>query len=259
MQNRERYRESRWLGVIGASMLLTLGMVAVEATPQVKPGSGVLAEGAEPLIPSIEGRWYSFFGFMDLEQDGHEFSGTYSCCDGVITGTVSDEDVAFTWSDPIYGKGWGSFKLRKDQTMLVGVWGKEDDFGSRGTWNAFRFDEPEVKGEISRFTVTTEHPAFGSFEGTAVVGIEGESVTGKLEGVFKTPAKDGLFYRDEVLFPLEGSLAAGRLTLEWEDPRNEELGSLELSKDEADWSGEWEAHRTDRRVAMVWTPIADSP
>lgn len=247
------------IGLIVVSMLVAPGIVSVEATPQTEPGSGVLVGDVEPSVPLIGGRWYSFFGFMDLEQDGQTFSGTYSCCGGVIEGTVGGDDVAFTWKDPIYGQGWGSFKLRKDETMLVGVWGKEDDFGSRGTWNGLRIEEPTIEGEISHFSVGTEHPAFGAFEGTAVIGIEGDVVTGKLEGFFKTPANDGLFYRDEVLFPIEGFLKEGRLILEWEDPRNDELGAMELSKVDADWTGEWEAHRTDRRVAMRWTPIIDSP
>ena len=237
--------------VVGILMLAAPTVTSV-GSAQAKPSESTQREsGVEAVSPaSIVGRWYSFFGFMDLEQDGETFSGTYSCCDGVIKGTVNGTDVGFTWKDPIYGEGWGSFQLRKGNSMLVGVWGKEEDFASRGTWNGSRIEEPVIKGTISKFTVTTEHPAFGAFEGSAVIGIDGDTVVGKLEGFFKTPAKEGLFYRDEVFFPLEGKLQEGRLVLEWEDPRNDELGGLELDWGEAVLTGEWEAHRTDRRVAM---------
>jgi hypothetical protein len=204
-----------------------------------------------PADYSIAGRWYSAFGYLDLEQEGRAFTGTYSCCGGTIEGTIGDTQIDFSWKDPIYGEGWGYFRAPQDGTKLLGAWGEKGDFGSSGTWNAVRHEEAMIKGEASRFRVETEHPQFGLFQGTAVIGIEGTVVTGKIEGVFETEVRDRV-YREEVHFLLEGRTEAGRLILEWEDPRNAELGGLELEGDDSKWVGEWEAHRTAIRVPMVW-------
>lgn len=239
-------------------------VVAMSAAPAMtaeQPADSVPAaddSSAPSKVASIAGRWYSAFGFLDFVQDGHNFKGTYSCCQGTMQGTVVENQIDFIWQDPIYGTGWGTFTLRDGGAKLVGVWGKDEDFGSRGTWNGARLEEPEIAGEIRRYAVEVKHPTFGEFDGFAVLGIDGESVTGQLVGFFATPAKDGHFYRDEIVFPLVGRLAAGRLALEWEDPRNEELGGLELAPDGDGWTGEWEAHRTDRRVPIRWQPAKTS-
>lgn len=209
-----------------------------------------------PADFSIAGRWYSDFGYLDLEQEGRAFTGTYSCCGGTIEGTVSSGKIDFSWKDPLYGEGWGYFQPRESLHRMVGVWGNKDDFGSAGQWNAVRIDEPALTGSVTRYRVETEHPQFGRFHGVALVGVDGAVVHGKLQGFFETTAKERT-YREEVFFLLEGEVdpQAG-LVLEWEDPRHKELGGLELSLAGEQWVGTWEAHRSSQRVAMTWTRAA---
>lgn len=211
-----------------------------------------------PADYSIAGRWYSAFGFLDFEQEGSAFHGTYSCCGGAIDGVISKTQIDFTWKDPIYGEGWGYYQAREN-TKLTGVWGEKDDFGAAGTWNAIRVEEPPIVGDRQRFTVEASHPQFGSFEGFAVIGIRDGAVTGKLEGAFETEARGEHLYREEVFFPLEGTVEDGRLSLEWEDPRNGELGVVELRRDGDTWTGDWQAHRTDLRAPMSWTQAPAAP
>ena len=99
------------------------------------------SEGADlpgsPAIPDISGKWNSDFGILDFTQDGNKVRGTYSCCNGIITGTIKGNRFRFTWQDPVYGKGWGVFVLNDDGRRLIGKWGINKET-TVGEWNAWR-------------------------------------------------------------------------------------------------------------------------
>src|SRR5688500_468669 len=88
------------------------------------------------------GRWadLSFGGEFQLTQNGTSVTGTYSFCNGSITGTVTGNTLNGTWNQADPGcnpTGWFSFTLNAAGSEFSGVWGYPETPPSTpaGTWS----------------------------------------------------------------------------------------------------------------------------
>src|SRR5688500_8111443 len=88
------------------------------------------------------GRWadLSFGGEFHLTQNGTSVTGTYSFCNGSITGTVTGNTLNGTWNQADPGcnpTGWFPFTLNAAGSEFSGVWGYPETPPSTpaGTWS----------------------------------------------------------------------------------------------------------------------------
>lgn len=217
---------------------------AVDAQPPEIPAPGEVSADA-PAPEDWAGLWYTSFGFVDLAVDGSEVTGTYSCCKGTIEGTVQGTQIEFSWKDPLYGDGWGYWYWEDGGLRLRGIFGKMEDMGTGGQWDAVRPPEPKLEDPV-RFAVRAEHPRHGTFRGEARLGgLEGDSIEGALRGAYDLEAR-GKAFKYEMWNLLDGRREGDALVLEWVDPLYKTLGDLRLTRTESgDWTGDWQPHFTD--------------
>ena len=223
----------------------TFPVSAVDAQPPEIPAPGEASKDA-PAPEDWAGLWYTSFGFVDLAVDGNAVTGTYSCCNGVLEGTVEGTQIEFSWKDPIYGEGWGYWYWQDEGLRMRGVFGKMEDRGTGGQWTAVRPPEPRLGEDAVRFAVRAEHPRHGTFRGEArLSGLEGDSIEGTLRGAYDLEARGGAFKYD-MWNLLDGRREGDALVLEWVDPLYKTLGDLRLELTESgDWAGTWQPHFTE--------------
>ena len=202
----------------------------------------------QPLV-TVDGRWYSNFGYMDLEQEQWSFTGSYSCCSGKIRGELLADKIEFFWQDPIYGEGWGHFLLRDQGRVLAGTWGLMHDMGSAGGWKAVRLAEREYDGEPTHWRFTASHPQLGEVKGEAVLHVVGDALAGKLEGVGETLTQQDRVYRHEIFRYLEGRRQGDSAVLEWLNPLTERQGEIRLTWASDRLEGTW--HITEEIVEPI--------
>lgn len=233
---------NRALCYFSAFLLLSFGAAAQTAPRYPKPVEKQrppTGPDGKPLV-TIDGRWYSDFGFMDLSQTGWSFQGIYSCCGGEIRGEFLADQIEFFWQDPVYGNGWGYFRLQDEAQRLVGVWGTEADMGSAGAWRAVRLVEREYEGEPTRYRFATHHPQLGEITGEAMLYFAGERVAGWMTGSSTVPSEtEGRSLRHEVHRQLEGSREGDEIVLEWLNPLTERRGEIRLGQRGETLDGLW--------------------
>ena len=196
----------------------------------------------ESEIPSIEGRWYSYYGILDVQQSGADVEATYSCCRGKIRGTFTGNRLEFSWNDAVYGEGWGHFWVEGNGNRLEGMWGNQGEMDESGQWGALRMDEPATDGHLERFRLEHDHSRFGPLiDGEAIMAIHGDVIDGRLVGHYLTEFQ-GKPYRVDMFLYLDGKRAGDTWELEWEDPRYGHYGPIRLQTagESAGMSGEWE-------------------
>lgn len=211
----------------------------------------------EDEVPFIGGSWYSYFGIMEIEQNGRAFTGTYSCCEGEIEGQMIGQRIDYTWKDAVYGEGWGFFFLEGNGNKLNGTWGEKDDLGGAGEWGAVRMVEAKYEGTLSHWRVVNDHRRFGWLQdGLALLATAGERVEGKLVGHYMTESGEKP-YRVDLFLYLDGELDGETYRLEWEDPRFGLFGKITLQRDGEILRGEWEPHGDYGQIAeIVFEPAA---
>ena len=243
----------------------TSATLAEDPTP---PSAGAGATTSKPAdrpagVPSIAGRWYSYYGIMEFEEHDGEFRGTYGCCEGKLTASYEGPRVNFKWQDKIYGEGWGYFFFEGDGSELRGLWGEKNDMGESGEWGAVRILEPhyldpEYPGDVLRFAVETEHQRFGPmFDGEIELAIDGKLAEGRLEGYYMTDSYE-LPFRVDVFLLIDGTVDGDTYKLEWEDPRYGHYGEIRVQPDGEQLAGEWEEYATVQKSAITLTPAAGS-
>lgn len=237
--------------VIVPLVLALLGVLpampaAAQSTSSADPPSGQSPQDGNPPAEDWAGHWYTDFGFVDLDVDGHEVTGTYSCCHGKIEGAVRGTQIEFSWKDPIYGEGWGYWYWQDQGARLRGIFGKMEDFGTGGAWNAVRLPEPDVGEDPVRFGVRAEHPRHGTLRGEVVLsGLEGADIRGTLRGAYDLEAR-GKPFKYEMWNVLSGHRDGDAVVLEWLDPLYETLGDLRVTRAQVgSWLGTWQPHFTD--------------
>lgn len=252
----------RNLSLCCLSLLVTGQAATPESGPRYpkpveRPRPPVGPDG-KPLV-TIDGRWYSDFGYMDLEQEQWSFEGTYSCCDGKIQGEFIANQIEFFWEDQIYGKGWGYFRLN-DEERLVGIWGGEDDMGSSGPWRAVRLADRAYEGEAATWSFAATHPQLGAVRGRAVLHTSSGRVAGWLEGAADTRSAvrpEGRLYRHEIFRYLEGRVEKRQIHLEWHNPLTDRKGDLSLVRTSRGLDGIWHfAGDAEGRVEL--RPLSES-
>ncbi|RMH22219.1 MAG: hypothetical protein D6696_03920 [Acidobacteria bacterium] len=239
-------------GLSAACLMMT---IACSENPQPIYPKKVEPPPVSPPPFELGGRWYSDFGYMDLEQDGLEVEGTYSCCNGKIRGRWQGSQLEFTWEDEVYGSGWGYFYVRDRGRKLVGTWGEKDAFGSSGRWNAVRLEELAYDGIPKRFAVTAEHPVYGEIVGRATLYFDGDLIGGTWQGSASLEAR-GKPYRVELYRYLEGSAEGDEVVLTWNEPRTGDVGEIRLRRDGEVLRGDWDVYRSERDEsgAIVFVP-----
>ncbi len=241
------------LSVVCLCSVAALPGAADEARPHYpkpvqRPRPPVGPDG-QPLV-TVDGRWYSNFGFMDLQQQQWNFEGSYTCCAGKIHGELLADRIEFFWQDPIYGNGWGYFALRDQGRTLVGSWGAEHDMGSAGGWKAVRLEERAYEGEPTRWRFEATHPQLGEVRGEARIFVDGDSLAGELEGAAETPTLQTRKYRHEIFRYVEGRREGDDVVLEWRNPLTDSKGAMRLTWTDDRLEGTW--HIT----AEIVEPIA---
>lgn len=231
---------------------------ASQDAPPPEPDGG-------PALQDWAGPWYTSFGFVDLTvDDDGRVTGTYSCCRGKIEGKAQGVQIEFSWEDPIYGDGWGYWYWRDHGSRLRGMFGKMEDMGIGGQWNAVRLGEPDLGETPIEFAVRAEHPRFETFRGELKLsGTEGDALVGTLRGAYDLEAQ-GQPFKYEMWNTLTGRHEGDALVLEWLDPLHETLGTLRMTRSEdGAWTGTWQPHFTDgddEPMPMRWIPsTTDSP
>ncbi len=119
------------------------GCSSAPAKPEVKPG---------PAIPdlNLSGKWYSReFGDMELVQQGKNLvTGRYEDPrgpdhNGTLRGTIEGDILWIEWIKPgnavaaifpARGRGW--LRISRDQKVMEGRWGFDDDNANGGGWKA---------------------------------------------------------------------------------------------------------------------------
>ena len=91
------------------------------------------------------GQWHSPYGLIELRQKDSWVEGTYSCCRGTITGTVTANRLKFQWKDDLYGQGWGEFTMGCEDESLNGSWGLKGKKKVSGPWDAKRIAKQAQK------------------------------------------------------------------------------------------------------------------
>lgn len=230
------------------AITLTTLLGAVPAAPAAAPPSPPDPSTEAPAPRDWAGLWYTDFGFVELTADGNEITGTYSCCNGKIDGTVQGIRMEFSWKDPIYGNGWGYWYWEDRGLRVRGIFGKMEDMGVGGQWNAIRLPEPELENPV-RLTVRAEHSRHGTFRGEVVLsGLEGDSLEGYLKGAYDLKAR-GKPFKYDMWNSLSGRRDGDALVLEWLDPLYETLGDLRVTPVEnGSWVGTWQPHFLDEQA-----------
>ncbi len=210
------------------------------------PLSAVLAEGP------FQGQWESDFGVLDFTQEREKVTGTYSCCNGVITGQASASHLKFQWKDPTYGNGWGEFVLSEDSNRLEGVWGYSGQRVAKGKWNAVRFAAPSMRGTPSYWTVSGLNNAVGSLDGEAELFIADGKVSGKIEGKYSTPIQKQI-QKVNVFNYVEGTVTEQGMQLHWRNPIDGSAGTMELARHSAErLSGTWKSGNGNSRGRITF-------
>jgi hypothetical protein len=236
-----------WKRAFALVAVLALGAVVTGAQSDVSASQEPTAEpapgsGEAKTKIDFAGYWFSQFGDMELQVDGTEVAGTYSCCQGTITGTIKGAQIEFKWKDPIYGEGWGYFHWQPPGDRLRGTFAYEGDFGSAGGWNALRVPELEPRGEVKRYRVITRHERHGEFQGVATFDIAEGNVRGRIRGHYDLEARSKPF-RFEILNLVSGEASEdGGLDLHWADPLYKTEGHLRLSPKDGGLQGKWTSH-----------------
>ena len=189
-------------------------------------------------IRDMSGLWNSDFGLLNFTQEGNRVEGSYSCCNGTITGTIKGNRLDFTWNDPVYGEGWGVFIIQDNGIKLTGKWGVEKNI-AKGKWNGTRIREREFKGTPAYWLVTGRNKQVGLLEGNAVLYFSGKNVAGKLEGVY-TFQTFGQNSRVEIFNYLKGTVIGEKIVLDWENPGDGSRGAMILRRDNEILQGEWQ-------------------
>lgn len=244
---------SRYLRILPFGSLCLLGCLCVWASQaestkprypkKVERPRPPVGPDGKPLV-TVDGRWYSDFGYMDLVQDQWTFEGTYSCCAGKIRGELIADQIEFFWDDVVYGKGWGYFRWGNQGRQLLGVWGTEADMGSSGAWKGVRLEQRSYEGEGGPWSFTALHPQIGEIRGEAELWFSGDAVAGQLEGAAETASKaypEGKLYRHEIFRYLEGRVEGDELSLEWRNPLTEHEGEIRLTRSGDELAGTWYA------------------
>lgn len=240
---------------------------AQEAAPPAAAGGNPTETAAEapsdtPSVPSLAGRWYSYYGIMEIEQDDAGFRGTYGCCQGEISGRFQGRRIDFTWKDAIYGQGWGHLFVENQGRELKGLWGEKDDMGESGEWGAVRIVEPHYlepgyEGEVTRWRIETEHQRFGPMIGGELeLAVKDKLAEGRLEGHYMTEAYEQPF-RVDVFLLVDGTVDGDTFELEWEDPRYGHYGEIHVTRQGSQLAGEWEEYATVQRSAITLRPAAE--
>ena len=239
-----------------------------------------LMAGADETVGTFAGLWSSDFGVLDLVAEGSEVTGTYSCCQGELRGEVRGKTLRFSWWDPIYGEGWGTFTLSGDGRRLSGVWGVEGDPAIRGAWNAERLPGPaepenrqprsdrtprpsgqpvaeDTDGTESHFEVSGSNPLLGPFAGTAVLRERQGRVRGQIDGVY-TADVVGRTMKLEVVNRLEGTATDDGYALTWSNPRDGSRGSLDMRRSGDRFRGRWRTADGQDAGELVFTPADPS-
>ena len=231
-----------------ASLAFLLGCVFLSAHPALSQEASVLPKPLPddelPTLEDVAGLWYSDFGYMDLEVKGDEIHGTYSCCDGTLTGKLNVARLELEWKDPIYGEGWVYLYWQSGGRRLKGTFGKVEDFGASGQWNAVRIPEFEPSEPPTRFRVEATQPRFGELGGTVLLDLSGEKIRGELRGHYRLEAQEKPFLY-EMFNVLTGRREGDGLVLTWMDPVKLRRGEIHLEPAEGGgWKGIWRPHFT---------------
>lgn len=190
------------------------------------------------MAADFSGKWASNFGLVELMQMGERVTGTYSCCNGNITGCVNGYRLEFTWRDPVYGNGWGRFVMSPDKKRLDGVWGYSGQQTANGKWNAIRFAAPSMRGTPSYWTVSGLNAAVGSLDGKAELFIADGEVSGKIEGKYSTPIQKQIQKIDMFNY-LEGTATERGMQLRWRSPIDDSAGTMDLQRSAGRLVGSW--------------------
>lgn len=236
------------------------------APPRRSSRPGLTPEEAAAPTPEPEawaGRWYSEFGYMELDVEGDRVTGTYSCCDGSLEGVINLKRLEVDWKDPIYGEGW-AWLYWKPAGNLEGIFGKMEDMGIGGRWNAVR--PPEPPAGAHRYRVDASHPRFQELDAEVLLALpgepseEGESarVKGLLRGHYDLMAREKP-YRYVMLNQITGRQEGEHLTLRWMDPVHLTQGEILLERGEGGaWVGTWEPHfLRDETLPFALHPVSE--
>jgi hypothetical protein len=199
--------------------------------------------------PSFEGFYESSFGGLHLVQEGSRVEGSYFCCRGVLIGEVRGEELVLRWrqpvdgtapQDPLRSEGWVRFRRGQDR-RLSGTWGMDGDPTSRprGDWNAVRLAERRLQAKLTVWKTEGSEQHGGRFQGRAVLGFEGNRVSGALSATYDLHLA-GERTAVKVFNDLKGIRRGEELHLDWSNPLQGSHGTMKLSRTGAGWTGRWQ-------------------
>lgn len=208
------------------------------------------------MAKNFEGKWESDFGILDLVQKAGNVTGGYSCCNGTISGKIVNSQLDFTWSDPIYGNGWGRFILSDDGNQLKGIWGYAGQENTNGTWNAKRFNHPSIRGVPTYWVVQGRNDFSGSLTGTAELFINGDQVTGQIKGSY-TMDVSGRPEHLEIFNHVDGLVSDRSMQLKWRNPIDGTSGTMDLNRNQTQLNGVWASEDGKNSGTIIFKEIQD--
>jgi hypothetical protein len=91
---------------------------------------------------NLSGAWKTNFADLFLTQSGNNVTGSYKYEGGKLKGTITGDQLDYTWTQTNGKKGKGYFVLSDDGKSISGRYGYNDDNSSAGEWKGRKVEAP---------------------------------------------------------------------------------------------------------------------
>ena len=124
--------------------ILSTGIVlAVSMAICVWPVYSTEKDNASPnASKDLSGIWKTNLVDLSLTQSGNTVTGSYEHEGGKLKGTITGNQLDYTWTETNGKKGKGYFIISDDGKSISGRYGYNDDNSSAGEWKGRKVEAP---------------------------------------------------------------------------------------------------------------------